>query len=398
MAAREICAKQLEQFSSGHQNFAEERLNRYCHLCLWWSKRKSGLHPEAFQKEWLDSETSDKHLSLGLDSLISNAGALLDSFVSLKKKIPQVFLPLMSPLLKKINAVFGPGLTYITWTSLKLPEYLDTVRKALKHLEHVINQVADIKTSCIDKILDEISRSVLIEFPTTKPWTAVELIENTRTHCAMIASVLNQKILGVKQAVQEVIHLFALEIHKSTKNNREDDIPEERSQITNENLHVEKHNEKPRIKGIPSVNFELPEVVFCDLCHNLLDYFGNRVAEGILHCTKQSLNVLRRKVFKSMIGASRSLRSNSSHEEIEEGFSCALFQCKILLEIPQVVIYPSLDDIQQAINRSVQLIMNVSQNVISWEKTLVGIKTSEGDETSCGLSNQKCSPRGSRRA
>ncbi|XP_022239106.1 dynein heavy chain 8, axonemal-like [Limulus polyphemus] len=230
-----------------------------------------------------------------LKSAYCQAKALLDNFVSLKKKIPQVFLPLMSPLLKKVNAVFGPGLTYITWTSLKLPEYFVTVSNSLKHLEHVINQVADIKTSRIDNILDEISNSELIEFPTTKPWTAVEFIENTRAlKCNMFSE------------GEMITELF---------DDNLSDLP-----IEGEDSDVD---------------------VFVD--HSDSDFSYSDVVRPT-------------KIHKML--------STDSESESDDDST----------DVP--VIYPSLDDIQQAINKSVQLIMNVSQNVINWEKPLVGIKTS----------------------
>lgn len=44
-----------------------------------------------------------------------------------------------------------------------------------------------------------------------------------------------------------------------------------------------------------------------------------------------------------------------------------LFRADIVLAIPNVVMKPSLDDLQSALNKAVQLILKTSQDIPQWE-------------------------------
>ena len=94
-------------------------------------------------------------------------------------RIPQVFKPLMSPHLAKVEAAIEPGLTMLNWTSLSLDAYMDSVYEALKELELLIDRANDLVKFRIEAVLQEMSNTPLCELPTDAPWTTEKFLKNT---------------------------------------------------------------------------------------------------------------------------------------------------------------------------------------------------------------------------
>ncbi len=57
---------------------------------------------------------------------------------------------------------------------------------------------------------------------------------------------------------------------------------------------------------------------------------------------------------------------NKSGEAIED-VKPPLFKADIILAIPSIVMRPSLEDIQNAVNKSVQTILKMSENIPQWQ-------------------------------
>ena len=94
-------------------------------------------------------------------------------------KIPQTFRPLFGPHLTKLEAAIEPGLTMLTWTSMNIKTYLETVYEALREVELLIDRANDLVKYRIENILIEMSNVTLCELPTEAPWTIEDFIQNT---------------------------------------------------------------------------------------------------------------------------------------------------------------------------------------------------------------------------
>ena len=51
-----------------------------------------------------------------------------------------------------------------------------------------------------------------------------------------------------------------------------------------------------------------------------------------------------------------------------------LFMADIVLAIPSIVLKPGLDDIQQTVNKAVQTILHMAQDIPPWEQTIIAQK------------------------
>lgn len=71
----------------------------------------------------------------------------------------------MRPKLLELENIFMPGLSTITWTSMKIPEFCQTVDNVLEKVQLFIKGVTDMKEARIDEVLESISNTVLIYLP-----------------------------------------------------------------------------------------------------------------------------------------------------------------------------------------------------------------------------------------
>lgn len=84
---------------------------------------------------------------------------------TIRKNIPSLFIPLMRVQLLKMENVFMPGLSTITWTSMKIPEFCEDVENVLNYIEVFVKEVKDMKEARIDEIIDSISTEILVYLP-----------------------------------------------------------------------------------------------------------------------------------------------------------------------------------------------------------------------------------------
>ena len=56
---------------------------------------------------------------------------------------------------------------------------------------------------------------------------------------------------------------------------------------------------------------------------------------------------------------------------MEEDTKPPLFRADIVLQIPNVVMKPSLDDLQSSLNKAVQVILKTSMEIPQWEHLIV---------------------------
>lgn len=83
--------------------------------------------------------------------------------------------------------------------------------------------------------------------------------------------------------------------------------------------------------------------------------------------TRLSLDTIKKRL---QIGTNKYTRGATENEEAK----VPLFQADIILAIPSIVLQPSLDDIQSSVNKAVQVILKMAQNIPQWEQTILSQK------------------------
>lgn len=69
------------------------------------------------------------------------------------------------PTLEDFEFKLRPGLVTLTWTSINIDGYLNTLKNCLGELESLIINVNDIIENRIENNIDNISKTVLVDLP-----------------------------------------------------------------------------------------------------------------------------------------------------------------------------------------------------------------------------------------
>ena len=67
----------------------------------------------------------------------------------------------------------------LTWNSLNFNAFLESVYETLNEVELMVDRVIDLIEFRIEKILNDIANTKLVELPTDTPWTIDEFIKKT---------------------------------------------------------------------------------------------------------------------------------------------------------------------------------------------------------------------------
>ena len=104
----------------------------------------------------------------------------MSEIARVRKKIPEIFEPMMVPHLEQIDKMISPGLTILRWTSLNIDAYVDSVTTSVKSLELLIDRAIDIWSIQIEGNLSAIQSTQLCELPENEPWTIEQFVNKTR--------------------------------------------------------------------------------------------------------------------------------------------------------------------------------------------------------------------------
>ncbi|KAI0213081.1 Dynein heavy chain 8, axonemal [Lamellibrachia satsuma] len=105
-------------------------------------------------------------------------------------------------------------------------------------------------------------------------------------------------------------------------------------------------------------------------CEELFMFYSHKCFEALLKSTKSSLEMLRKRCLLNSRRSSIGYSANTSEEDAKDnGMKHCFFLAYMILAIPNIEIQPTLDEIQAALNKAVQMILNVSKYVKRWGQT-----------------------------
>ncbi|XP_056012226.1 dynein axonemal heavy chain 8-like [Ostrea edulis] len=300
-----------------------------------------------------------------LKAHVSQMKLLLDEYKELRLEIPPIFEPLLRPALKQVDSAVLPGLISHTWTSLSLPAYFINVKEALAKLRIIVKEICDIKTTRIDYMLKEISETLLCDLPERHPWTVSEFLQKTEKYSCEMALEINRMSQVVEDAVKELVRIFlhrahlvqcSLEIDENTDRGDTISVSAKLSAITGSDL-----------TPVCEETDVTDEQHIREACDELREFFNQRLVESLLKATRHSLDMLRRRFFS---GGRRStlMQFDEGVGGTTDGSRVPFFTADIALAIPNVVMRPSVEDIQTALNRATQLVLDISKGVYQWNQ------------------------------
>ncbi|XP_073529664.1 dynein axonemal heavy chain 8-like [Phyllobates terribilis] len=376
---------------------------------------------EVFLK--IEAELNSNHLQLE---------TLLKTYQTLCDQILPVFSDLLSEKLKKIESTLRKGLTALTWSSVSLELFFKAVDENLQVVSQVVNKVQvftldvfvkvievlepdvavldveavaflvgskvipqfpkfvvfkgvleleefggdvvllflsedgfvnDIHRLHIDVLLKDIAETLLIVLPDDGPDTVENLLASNEIYTKEMAKYLNHRSELIERAVKDIIGTFqAVHVPKhTTKMKKVSKNKARRVAFTD----VDEQEEV--------VEEQTKDVEFSKHCQELSSYFIGLLVDSLQKCTRQTLDFLKTKLFLS----------SSPFDRCDDPF----LMTEVHLVMDNIVMLPSLDTIQQAINNVIHMVLAVNRSVYQWEQGTVPESASDLDFTTANYPN-----------
>ncbi|KAM6207378.1 dynein axonemal heavy chain 8 [Sarcoramphus papa] len=320
---------------------------------------KLGLEVPEQAKKIVKIENNLKSNKLRLEGL-------LQCYEDLCQETPMIFVNLMAPKMKKMEAVLRQGLTMLTWSSVTLESFFQEADQVLCIFKQFLKKVNDLSEVQIDLILKEISNTLLIVLPVDGPIKVEKMLTCNEAHTKECAELLNHKSMHVEDAVQELISVFEknYEIKYSKKTSEKHVLPVKEKHIVFGNNEEEREKNTSAARRGDNSKGNDKEDEFRKKCKEVVAYFSHQLLDSLQKATRLSLDSLKKRIFvsnKTTFGRTKFSVHPSKSEEV-----ASFLKAEVHLAVPNVVMVPSLDDIQQAINRMIQLILEVSRGVAKW--------------------------------
>ncbi|XP_022609362.1 dynein heavy chain 5, axonemal [Seriola dumerili] len=310
---------------------------------------------------------------------------MLTENTRVRAKIQSAFEQLAMPHVAKVDEAIHPGLTSLNWTSLNIEKYLSRIDKTLVDLELLMDRVNDLVEFRIDAVLQEMSGSTLCVLPEDEPVTCETFVQTTRDLCIRQAQNLHTKSSLVEEAANELINML-LEFDHSQR--EEVERVEEESCTESKTMdHMDSEGEdEGRSEGrLFSRNTLLPPAsvgpssplmrrkkkrdlmeVMEEEAQELLSYFNHRNVDALLRLTRNTLEMLRKRIHSS--SPMHFLAESESTSHGKSSGQQAIFRVSVTLSIPNIAMVPALEEVQQALNRAVECVVSVSKGVGQWSK------------------------------
>ena len=299
---------------------------------------------------------------------------------NLRRSIYPMFVPMMRIQLIKLERIFAPALSTITWLNQNLEEYFEEVANVLLPIECFLKEVSDINDAQIEVMFDSIKSSILIYLPETavKPH---ELVEMNVAHRQKVERKIEMKSLAAEKAAVELINKF---IEKSGLADYDDlgkfQLPPDMINADNwrieETKPIDKYDWLSFEKLYKAVGYASPEeneqycfkeydglkydvtLLHID-CVELFAYYNHKIIAALAKCTKRSMELL--KTRSDISGQVLTLICGS----LTEG---ALMKASIELRIPKFNLVPRMQEIQKYYDATLLNIIETHYAVSTWGK------------------------------
>ncbi|XP_066579440.1 dynein axonemal heavy chain 5-like [Amia ocellicauda] len=94
---------------------------------------------------------------------------MLQDFQEALNKVPDILQPVMQPFVMQVDEALSPGLTMLTWTSLDIERFIDTVYGALEGLQQMGKWSGDALECRVERVLQAMCSTALLDLSDEQP-------------------------------------------------------------------------------------------------------------------------------------------------------------------------------------------------------------------------------------
>ncbi|MBN3299228.1 DYH5 protein, partial [Amia calva] len=262
---------------------------------------------------------------------------MLEDFQEALNKIPGILQPLMKPFVMQVEEALSPGLTMLSWTSLNIERFIDTVYCALGVLQQMGKWSGDTLECRVERVLEAMCGTALLDLPDEQPAEPLSFQNMAERVVAAAGRALSAQSQQVERTMYELIEDLKRKMKPAERVNLEGAFP---------CLHPDT-KQKTRCQDCLPCSF-----------YNMMGQLCQKNTDALVKCTKLSLDALKRRLH-----VVNSKYQSNTHRLAAQ---TPLFRATIQLAIPNVVIRPSLDDIQSALNKAVNTVLSMAKEIPLW--------------------------------
>ena len=252
---------------------------------------------------------------------------------------------LFYPHLNKIKTSLDPGMTDFNWTSYHWKEFTNKVLEEIQRFGDVVKKANDIFYNRVEQTLQSITEMILYEFPNDDPWTVEYFLDRIKERCVLAAGELQRKSMMVEEAIEDLIEIATEE---NPKRREEEEAAKDPYKDFLQVLHREHGS---------SVSMAAK-----DLRKN----YGNILSLKLINLVRSSLRILARYFNLNEKPKSRCFWL----EELGPLPGETTFVLTTRLSIPEVEVFPSIEDVQNMLSVAGKIIITVTKGVRMWGKVL----------------------------
>ncbi|XP_031342975.1 dynein heavy chain 8, axonemal-like [Photinus pyralis] len=255
---------------------------------------------------------------------------LVEKNNTMRRDMPKLFIPLLKSQLLKMQVVFMPALSTITWTSMRIPDFCKNVTETLEIVQMFLKEVTDIKEARIDEVFAQIAKTFLTFLP-PEPIFPNELLQICLSYKIQKVAEIRLKLYTVEKAAISLVNKFAdtlsdPEIQAEKYNWLDTTKPLNASSSTSK-LASDAAFKEIDPKSLSDIH------LFHKDCLDLFEYFNGKTVDCLVRATKLSLDLLRQRV--------KPVSFMDDHAT-----PTPILLTRMQLRIPLAVINPTLDEIE----------------------------------------------------
>lgn len=217
----------------------------------------------------------------------------------------------------------------------------------------LLSQILDLYECRILANLKIMTNTYLLAFPRKESWTIDHFMHECTARSDVGGKILSRCSSKVEDAVKELLELVFSTSHFPTIN-----------EFDSEDI------VKSKLEAIELFQIE---------CMDMFAHFQHRNLESLLSSVRITLDSLRRHITTS---TSRSTARDHKASRDESNALVACFQASLTLSLPNIVMQPSLEDMQNVINNAVQFVCEIGHYISYWTPPPCCIKSTTSVEHS----------------
>ena len=300
---------------------------------------------------------------------------IVEEYRRIKTSVPAAYEQLLVPRFQQLDQVIMPGCLSMTWVSPNIDEYCDNVFKELENMDLVLKRANDLVVYRIEAVLNDITNIALNEINEDEPMSVEEFLQRTEELCELGASSIQSKSSNIEEATEELIELLYPDYKSNNDEHHEEEHEEEKEkeesdEVKNSVSAIRSHDGTNRsatkvqltAAQLAAKRKREARIAMQETAHELFNFFNHKNSDAIVKLVRSTLEKIRKRINASQAILSYNDAKDKTKKEVP------VFKGYAVLAIPAIVMQPSLDEIQHALNKSVQIIINVSKHVMQWTK------------------------------